>query len=149
MMIETLISSSVLILVIIAVRAAFKGSRIRYALWLIAAVRLMLPVSLVQCGISVMNIANGFLPETVREEALSDTVEYPPYIPEEAAVQTEDSREYHGRETVHIAEPAAENSEISAQREEYRPFSWYEVINSIRIYITVLMLIWFAAVNIT
>lgn len=150
-MIETLISSSVLILVIIAVRAAFKGrisSRIRYALWLIAAVRLMLPVSLVQCGISVMNIANGFLPATVREEALSDTVEYPPYIPEEAAVQTEDSREYHGRETVHIAEPAAENSEISAQREEYRPFSWYEVINSIRIYITVLMLIWFAAVNI-
>ena len=57
-MIETVISSSVLILAVIAVRFLFRtkmSSRLRYALWGLVLIRLLLPVTLFESGISVMN----------------------------------------------------------------------------------------------
>ena len=57
-MIETVISSSVLIIAVIAVRLVFRtktSSRLKYALWSIVLIRLLLPVSLFGSVISIMN----------------------------------------------------------------------------------------------
>ncbi|MNO70197.1 Methicillin resistance mecR1 protein [compost metagenome] len=57
-MIETIITSSVLILIIIALRYLLRGrisSRLQYALWALVAVRLLLPFSLFESPVSVMN----------------------------------------------------------------------------------------------
>ena len=57
-MLEILISSTVLILALAALRFLLRGKispRLQYALWLLAALRLLLPVSLVRSPVSVMN----------------------------------------------------------------------------------------------
>ena len=57
-MLEVLISSTVLILALAALRFLLRGKidpRLQYALWLLAALRLLLPVSLVKSPVSVMN----------------------------------------------------------------------------------------------
>lgn len=57
-MLEILISSTVLILALTAFRFLLRGKinpRLQYALWLLAALRLLLPVSLVRSPVSVMN----------------------------------------------------------------------------------------------
>ena len=54
-MLEILISSTVLILALTALRFLLRGKinpRLQYALWLLAALRLLLPVSLLQAGAS-------------------------------------------------------------------------------------------------
>lgn len=59
-MIETIITSSILILVITLLRYLLRGkisSRLQYALWLLVAIRLLLPFSLFASPISVMNVA--------------------------------------------------------------------------------------------
>ena len=59
-MLETVISSSVLIAVLILLRAVFKGRiglRLQYAVWLLAALRLLLPFSLFESSVSIMNVA--------------------------------------------------------------------------------------------
>lgn len=56
-MIETIITSSILILIIIALRYLLRGkisSRLQYALWALVAVRLLLPFSLFESPVSVM-----------------------------------------------------------------------------------------------
>lgn len=61
-MTETIIASSVLIVVILILRTVLKGrvkSRFRYALWLIAAARLMIPFPLAESRVSVMNFIGG------------------------------------------------------------------------------------------
>ena len=58
-MIETIITSSVLILIIIALRYLLRGhisSQLQYALWMLAAIRLLLPFPLFENPVSVMNI---------------------------------------------------------------------------------------------
>ena len=57
-MTEILVTSSVLIVVIALLRLALRGKisqRVQYALWLLAAVRLLVPVSFVSSPVSVMN----------------------------------------------------------------------------------------------
>lgn len=57
-MLEILVSSTVLILALAALRFFLRGKinpRLQYALWLLAALRLLLPVSLVKSPVSVMN----------------------------------------------------------------------------------------------
>ena len=74
-MFETLLTSSVLILALCVIRLA-RGkvsARLIYALWLIAALRLMLPFSLAPSPVSVANLYPG-QPET----ALSRPVFEPP-----------------------------------------------------------------------
>ena len=59
-MLEILISSTVLILALTALRFFLRGKlnpRLQYTLWLLAALRLLLPVSLVRSPVSVMNAA--------------------------------------------------------------------------------------------
>jgi len=56
---EWIVSSSVLILIIIALRHVLKGKidlRLQYALWVIVLLRLVIPVSFVESSVSVMNI---------------------------------------------------------------------------------------------
>ncbi|WP_294517857.1 M56 family metallopeptidase [uncultured Pseudoflavonifractor sp.] len=57
-MTEILVTSSVLIVVIALLRLVLRGKisqRVQYALWLLVAVRLLVPVSLVSSPVSVMN----------------------------------------------------------------------------------------------
>ncbi|TWH55931.1 exopolysaccharide biosynthesis protein [Desulfitobacterium sp. LBE] len=57
-MIETVMTSSVLILIVVALRQLLRGrisSRLQYALWLLVAIRLLLPFSLFESPISVLN----------------------------------------------------------------------------------------------
>ena len=57
-MLEILVSSTVLILARAALRFLLRSKispRLQYALWLLAALRLLLPVSLVRSPVSVMN----------------------------------------------------------------------------------------------
>ena len=59
-MTEVLVSSTVLILALAALRLLLRGKidpRLQYALWLLAALRLLLPVPLVSSPVSVMNAA--------------------------------------------------------------------------------------------
>lgn len=61
-MIEAVITSSVLVLAIILVRAIFKGKisrRFSYALWGLVLVRLLMPFSLYKSSISVMNVLSA------------------------------------------------------------------------------------------
>ena len=71
---EILISATVLILIIMILRSVTKGKismRFRYALWLVVALRLMIPVSFGSSSFSVMNLAlkgldyTGRMAETV------------------------------------------------------------------------------------
>ena len=56
---EWMISSSVLIISVIAIRYFFRerlSMRVRYALWLLVAVRLLVPLSFAESGFSVLNL---------------------------------------------------------------------------------------------
>ena len=70
-MVEVIITSSVLILVIIALRFILRGKislRLQYALWVLVAIRLLVPFSLFSSPVSVMNvvpdISSGIVAET-------------------------------------------------------------------------------------
>ena len=57
-MLECIVTSSVLIMALLVLRRVFRGklsARLQYALWILAALRLLLPFSLVQSPVSVMN----------------------------------------------------------------------------------------------
>lgn len=74
-MIEMIITSSVLILVILILRRIVGrkiNMQLRYALWLLVAVRLILPVNVGSSGVSVLNL----LPH-IQQSSDSDTEELP------------------------------------------------------------------------
>ncbi len=63
-MFEWFITSSVLILVVILIRFLFRkrlALRVRYALWLAAVLRLLVPVTLLESPVSVLNLLPGEL----------------------------------------------------------------------------------------
>lgn len=63
---EWIITSSILIVIVVSVRFLFKNrlsARLRYGLWLLVLVRLLLPVSLVDSQLSILN----FLPFSLNE----------------------------------------------------------------------------------
>ena len=71
-LLEVLVSSSVLILALSAMRLVLRGKispRLQYGLWLLAAVRLLVPVSIGESPTSVMN----FVPEQAMVQALEQT----------------------------------------------------------------------------
>lgn len=101
-MTEVLVSSTVLILALAALRLLLRGRidpRLQYALWLLAALRLLLPVPLVSSPVSVMNAAADVpvavqrltapedrrAPQTAAEAALAQ-----PAAAAEAQVQTKE-----------------------------------------------------------
>ena len=62
-MTEWIITSSLLILIVLLVRRIFRGKlslRLQYALWLVVLVRLLIPGTVAQTGLSVLN----YLPRT-------------------------------------------------------------------------------------
>lgn len=127
-MTEAVISSSILIAIIILIRTAFKGqlkSSVRYALWLIAAARLMLPFALVQSPISVMNAAETVISVNQADETVQPT-EAELYIPESVAKQNV--------------------SEVSPQSVE--KVSPREVWTAVRRAVSAALLLWFCAVNV-
>ena len=82
-MTETVITSSVLIFVVILLRTVFKGkikNRVRYALWLIVAVRLLMPFSLAESSVSVMNFFGKAEQSEIFGEAdeVSEAYDLPP-----------------------------------------------------------------------
>ena len=84
-MINWIASSSVLILIVIAIRSAFKGKiklRLQYALWAIVLIRLLLPVQFGSSEASVANIVN-------RSELLEQTAQFITGIERTAAVSSE------------------------------------------------------------
>lgn len=103
-MLEILISSTVLILVLTALRFLLRGKIspcLQYALWLLAALRLLLPVSLVRSPVSVMNAVPDVpaavqrltapedrrAPQTDSAQAPTQTVSEPGAAPAEAQTQ--------------------------------------------------------------
>ena len=71
-LLEVLVSSSVLILALSAMRLALRGKispRLQYGLWLLVAVRLLVPVSIGESRASVMN----YVPEQAMAQALEQT----------------------------------------------------------------------------
>ncbi len=73
-MIEYIVTSSVLAVVIIVLRAVFRGKisrRLQYALWGLVLLRLLLPFPLVKSSISVMNAAH-ISPLSAREAKTAD-----------------------------------------------------------------------------
>ncbi|MGN1001327.1 MAG: M56 family metallopeptidase [Oscillospiraceae bacterium] len=73
-MTEWIISSSVLILVLVLLRRVLRGRislRLQYGLWALVLLRLLLPVSLAESAVSVMNAA-GAVPVVQTAELLED-----------------------------------------------------------------------------
>ena len=71
-LLEVLVSSSVLILALSAMRLVLRGKnspRLQYGLWLLVAVRLLVPVSIGESPASVMN----YVPEQAMVQALEQT----------------------------------------------------------------------------
>lgn len=141
-MTEAVISSSVLIGIIILIRTVFKGrikSSVIYSLWLIAAVRLILPFEMASSPVSVMNIARDMLPQAQVTEEESEN--------SPAAVRNEAV----SHEAVsHEAEPYIPGDVTDKLREGDRPLSERKIFSfvPIRRFITAVMLLWFTAVNI-
>ena len=78
---EVLISSSVLILALALLRILLRGKispRLQFALWLLVAVRLLVPVSLGQSAASVMN----YVPQQQMSEILEDA-SIPAQVPQQ------------------------------------------------------------------
>ena len=87
---EWIITSSILILLIILLRRVLRGKlslRLQYALWGIVLLRLLLPFSFFESGLSVMNLAENLqsveTAQTVEELGDIDDLEY---FPNEALV---------------------------------------------------------------
>ena len=98
-LLEVLVSSSVLILALSAMRLVLRGKispRLQYGLWLLVAVRLLVPVSIGESPASVMN----YVPEQAMVQALEQTP---------APVQ---------RTQTPTAEPAAQPAAASAASDE-------------------------------
>lgn len=157
-MTETVISSSVLIFIVILLRTVFKGkikNRVRYALWLIVAVRLLLPFSLIESSVSVMNFFGKAEPSKIFGEA--DVISEAHYLP---------SAENDGTANYDIPASDAYGDEWEIRRSEYVPqeipapeipavksspakrLSVSAIVKIIRRSVTAAMLIWFAIVNI-
>ncbi len=60
-MLETIVASSVLIVVLILMRYSFRGKikpGLQYAFWLLVAVRLLMPFPVLESPISVLNVVD-------------------------------------------------------------------------------------------
>ncbi|MCH5349190.1 MAG: hypothetical protein J1E40_07695 [Oscillospiraceae bacterium] len=155
-MAETIITSSVLILIIIILRTVFKGrikSSVRYALWLIAAIRLVMPFSIVESSVSIMNL--------IRDISVTEQMEVPAYIPYEVSYPAEQPVYNAYNESsadIYSEKPAAPYYGYDAYTESYpegntvrperKPFSVKKAAVFVWIFAASVMLIWFTAVNV-
>ncbi len=106
-MIETVISSSVLIAVIAILRLFLKGrvkNNVIYALWLIAAVRLMIPFELPESSFSVMNLRYNN-----KISAEPDTA-FPPIDTPNGSINADS--QYSSEQTLHTPKNQTPSAEI-------------------------------------
>lgn len=164
-MTETVITSSVLIFVVILLRTVFKGkikNRVRYGLWLIVAARLLMPFSLAESSVSVMNFFGGIaVPEISEEtEGFSEGYSLPPAessggldennIPYPPYVYGDDWEVLHSENTVRQGtydDEAVPERSAAEVRPEKR-LSAAAVFRVVRRSVTAAMLLWFGIVNI-
>ena len=99
-MINWIISSSILILIIIGLRYFFRGKIslcLQYALWLLVAVRLLIPVSFGSSTISIENVINQIIlqtqieNETIQEYSAENITDFNNYDNYKNAVKIYDS----------------------------------------------------------
>ncbi len=78
-MTETIITSSVLILIILGVRYFLRrkiSAQLQYALWVLVAVRLLLPFSLFESPVSVMNVISDIMEHEIGDINTVQSVEF-------------------------------------------------------------------------
>ncbi len=131
-MIETLISSSVLIILIMILRRTLRKkvlNRIIYSLWLVAAIRLMIPFGLPESPLSVMNFRKCADREITY--LISERTELPD-------IATEIPERDHS---------AADNMPVP-QNVKSNKTDLHSILSTVRITVACIMLAWFSAVNI-
>ena len=167
-MTETVISSSVLIFVVILLRTVFKGkikNRVRYALWLVVAVRLLMPFSLIESSVSVMNFFDSIVtPEIISgSDEISETYDMPAvgnvedfgvYVYNDVSENTvshmpnggDERKAQNDKNAPRNTVPAPESSAVKSS--PAKKLSAPDIARIVRRSVTAAMLIWFAAVNI-
>ena len=118
MILEILITSSVLIAGIFILRRLSRGMismRLRYMLWLLAVVRLLLPVSLGTSSFSVMNLLPEAFTESGQERAADG--EYASGLPEEVSAKAID-KDFIAEADVGNEASAAAMADFAAENEE-------------------------------
>ena len=131
-MTEWIITSSLLILIVLLVRRLFRGKlslRLQYALWLVVLVRLLIPGTVAQTGLSVLN----YLPRT-EVEVSQGTVTAPAPI-DGGGVQTQPAEPAGDGEADPIqpaapAEPPGEGEPIQTPSPP-EPIPWQEVLTAV------------------
>lgn len=130
-MTEWIITSSLLILIVLLVRRLFRGRlslRLQYALWLVVLVRLLIPGTVAQTGLSVLN----YLPQTGVEVSQS-TVTAP--APEDGggSGQAQPAQPAQAAEPVQPVTPAEPEGQGTAGQSAPapEPFPWRTVLTAV------------------
>lgn len=130
-MTEWIITSSLLILIVLLVRRLFRGKlslRLQYALWLVVLVRLLIPGTVAQTGLSVLN----YLPRTEVEVSQS-TVTAP--APEDGggSGQAQPAQPAQAAEPVQPVTPAEPEGQGTAGQSAPapEPFPWRTVLTAV------------------
>ena len=90
-MIEWIVSSSVLIAVVTALRFLLRGkisAKLQYALWALVLIRLLMPYGVFETGFSVENIVTGIRSQPALQNAISN-IQKPEISYEEAYEKAE------------------------------------------------------------
>ena len=130
-MTEWIITSSLLILIVLLVRRLFRGRlslRLQYALWLVVLVRLLIPGTVAQTGLSVLN----YLPRT-EVEVSQGTVTAP--APEDGggSGQAQPAQPAQAAEPVQPVTPAEPEGQGTAGQSAPapEPFPWRTVLTAV------------------
>ena len=144
-MIPFLISATVLIAAVILLRQLFKNRisrRLQYALWLIVAIRLVLPV---QLGTSPVSIDRS-VPVKQVESAVTDTLREPVSGPSYTVIYTQVAEEYvSAGQNIQMPEIQTQVHAETTQRIKAPTFG--EIANRVWLVGAVLMGAWFLFVN--
>ncbi len=140
-MLETIITSSVLITVLILLRHFFKGKislRLQYALWLLVAVRLLIPFSILDSSLSVLNI--------VELSSQTERTESPAVLPHYEAAEITDARIAAGdSETIPYSGQNTQPVSVGKQNEK---ISLHDILYNVWLFGVVAMGVWLVLQNI-
>ncbi len=140
---EILLTSGVLILLLTALRPLLRGrisARLQYALWLLAALRLLLPVSLPGTALSVLNLVPDAAPVSAVQEVIVR-----PAAPAEAPVSDVPASPLPSSETA----PAPAVSPAAPAAPARAAVSPPQALTALWLAGTAGMAVWFLAVNLS
>ncbi len=150
-MIETIISSSVLIIMIILLRFLLRGrikNSIIYALWLIAAVRLLIPFGLPESSISIMNLPEHHTAFITEISAMTDAQTLSSVHTNSISEESNKKPVYNEIENNSVMH---QNREPAQQIEEpiikKQSFHWHKLMIMIWLVGIFGLLLWFLIVN--